>query len=119
MKNSIATLLISSLILFNCTNASENDLIETIPLPTVVTYTSNIKTIIDNNCIECHNNPPINDAPMPLLTYENVKDAIENRGLINRISSDDLAFSMPFGGPKLPQNLIDLVIQWEADGLIE
>jgi hypothetical protein len=56
---------------------------------------------------------------MPLLTYENVKDAIENRGLINRISSNDLSFLMPFGGPRLPQNLIDQVIQWELDGFVE
>ena len=26
---------------------------------------------------------------------------------------------MPFGGPRLPQNTIDIIIQWEADGLLE
>jgi hypothetical protein len=56
---------------------------------------------------------------MPLLTYEDVKNAVENRGLINRISSEDTGFLMPFGGPRLPQNLIDIVIQWETDGLLE
>jgi hypothetical protein len=56
---------------------------------------------------------------MPLLTYDNVKEAVENRNLIGRISSQDLSFVMPFGGPRLPQNLIDAVIQWEENGLLE
>jgi hypothetical protein len=67
----------------------------------------------------CHNNPPINGAPMSLLLYENVKDAVENRNLIGRIMGTGLGPLMPFGGPKLPQNLIDIIIKWEADGLLE
>ena len=42
-----------------------------------------------------------------------------NRDLIDRISTTDLGFLMPFGGPRLPQNLIDTIIQWQADGLLE
>lgn len=113
-------LIINCLLLFcSCTNVSQEDLIDEPQLISIATYTENVKTIIDNNCILCHSNPPQNGAPMSLLTYENVKEAVENRDLIARISSDDLGFSMPFGGPKLPQNLIDIVIQWEADGLLE
>ena len=107
------------ILLFGCTNASEDDLIDQTELPELVTYNSNVKSIIDNNCIVCHSYPPQNGAPMPLVTYENVKDAIQNRELIDRISSEDLGFLMPFGGPRLPQNLIDTVIQWEEDGLLE
>ncbi|WP_178991034.1 hypothetical protein [Winogradskyella schleiferi] len=105
--------------LYNCSYVNEDDLTEDIISEDLINYEDHIKTIIDNNCVFCHNNPPENGAPMPLTTYANVKDAVENRGLINRISSTDLGFVMPFGGPRLPQNLIDLVIQWEADGLIE
>lgn len=101
----------------NCTAVSEDDLID-IPIPEEVTFIADIKPIIDNNCIRCHANPPLNGAPMPLITYENVKDAVENRNLIGRISSEDLAFMMPFGGPRLPQDLIDLIIQWNEDGLL-
>lgn len=108
-----------TLILFSCTNTSEQDLIEdTLPIINI-SYTENVKVIIDNNCITCHANPPENGAPMPLLTYENVKEAIENRNLIGRVSSTDLGFLMPFGGPRLPQNLIDTITQWEVDGLLE
>lgn len=114
-----AGLIIVLLILIGCTSASEEDLVDATELPMLVTYNGEVKTIIDNNCIVCHTNPPVNGAPMPLLTYENVKAAVENRGLIARISSQDLGFLMPFGGPRLPQNLIDTIIQWEADGFLE
>ncbi len=108
-----------SLIFTSCAYDSESDLIDTTELPNMVTYNNHIKEIIDNNCLGCHINPPINDAPMPLLTYDNVKEAVENRGLLIRISSQDLGFLMPFGGPRLPQNLIDIIIKWEADGFLE
>ena len=113
------TLIVLTSILIGCTSANEEDLVDTTPLPDLVTYNGQVKSIIDNNCIHCHANPPQNGAPMPLLTYENVKEAVENRGLLNRISSMDLNFLMPFGGPRLPQNLIDTIHQWEADGLLE
>ncbi|MCK7590103.1 hypothetical protein M0G43_05930 [Subsaxibacter sp. CAU 1640] len=106
-------------ILFGCTNASEDDLIDQTELPEVVTFVEDVQPIINNNCVMCHTNPPENGAPMPLLSYDNVKDAVLNRGLISRISSEDLGFLMPFGGPRLPQNLIDTIIQWEEDGLLE
>ncbi|MBR9915042.1 MAG: hypothetical protein GYB32_09500 [Algicola sp.] len=117
MKN-ILVLIIIGMIGQACTNASEDDLIDATPLPTSITYEAHVKPIIDNNCISCHNDPPVNGAPMALTAYEDVKNAIETRGLIERISSEDQSFLMPFGGPRLPQNLIDLVVQWEMDGLL-
>ena len=107
------------IVFYSCSYRNEDDLTEDTIINDVVNFEDNIKSIIDNNCIVCHNTPPENGAPMPLTTFANVKDAVENRDLINRISSIDVAFGMPFGGPRLPQNLIDLVIQWEVDGLEE
>ena len=112
------TLLSSMMLLIGCTAVSEEDLVD-VTLIEVVTFNEDVKPIIDNNCIICHSNPPQNGAPMPLVSYDNVKEAVQNRNLIGRISSEDPAFSMPFGGPRLPQNLIDMVIQWNEDGLIE
>lgn len=106
-------------IILSCTNVSEDDLIDVTPLPNTVTYVDDVKSIIDNNCISCHNDPPINGAPMSLLLYENVEDAVENRDLIGRITGTGSGSQMPLGGPMLPQNLIDIIIQWEADGLLE
>ncbi|WP_369998773.1 hypothetical protein [Winogradskyella sp.] len=115
----IAVLCILLISTFSCSYNSEDDLTEEVLIENFVTYESDIKPIIDNNCISCHSNPPINGAPMALTTYDDVKNAVENRGLIERISSTDTGFLMPFGGPRLPQNLIDLVIQWEEEGLLE
>ena len=109
----------------SCTNHSESDLIDIPdpdpdPEPTFVTYVDDVKIIIDNNCLGCHSNPPVNGAPSHLTTYESVKNAVENRNLIGRVSSQpgDGGF-MPLGGSRLPQNLIDIIIQWETDGLLE
>ena len=113
------TFLIMLMASVSCTSVSEDDLVDATPIPENITYVADVKPIIDNNCIICHSNPPQNGAPMPLVTFENVREAVQNRNLIGRISSDDPAFSMPFGGPKLPQNLIDIIIQWNEDGLIE
>lgn len=120
MKNILYIVIILGLLLMSCTNASESDLIDVQPIPILVTYNDNVKTIIDNNCLNCHIQPPVNGANTPLLIYDNVKNAVENNNLINRISSQaGDPGAMPFGGPRLPQNLIDLIIQWEADGLLE
>ena len=113
------TLLGFAMLLFGCTAVSEDDLIDATPISEVLTYNENVKPIIDNNCIVCHSNPPQNGAPMSLISYENVKYAVQNRNLIGRISSNDPAFLMPLGGPRLPQNLIDIIVQWNENGLIE
>lgn len=121
MKNNVLQIILLSSTMFFlcCTAVSEEDLVDATPLPVIVTYNENIKPIIDNNCISCHSNPPQNAAPMPLVSYENVKEAVQNKNLIARISSTDPAFLMPLGGPRLPQNLIDIIIQWNEGGLIE
>ncbi len=119
MKNKHIIYLLLILSSFSCSYNSEDDLIDATPIPDVVTFENDVKSIIDNNCVLCHSNPPVNGAPISLTSYELVKSAVENNGLIDRISSNDLGFVMPFGGPRLPQNLIDIIIAWEADGLLE
>lgn len=96
----------------SCTTDSLSDLGE--PNNTLeITYTSTVKSIIDNNCITCHGNVPTNGAPMSLTTYENVKDAVLNRNLLDRISrSEGTSGAMPLGGPRLPQNDINAVTTW-------
>lgn len=118
MKKNLLIILILSMVL-NCTNVSEEDLIDAQPLPEIVTYQANVKAIIDNNCLNCHGIPQTNGATIPLVSYTDVKSAVENNNLIGRISGTSSGSLMPLGGPKLPQNLIDTIIQWEADGLLE
>lgn len=103
----------------SCSNNSEDDLIEHNVLNTTK-YTQNVKPIIDNNCISCHGAIPSNGAPMSLVTYAQVKDAIQNRGLLDRISRTQGAPGMmPNLGTRLPQATIDLIIDWNTDGLLE
>lgn len=119
MKRTCLLYLLFLCAFYSCSYVNEDDLTDDISIEDDVNYDDTIKSVIDNNCISCHSNPPINGAPMSLTTYNDVKNAVENRGLIPRIASFDLGFGMPFGGPRLPQNLIDLVVLWEEEGLIE
>ncbi|MEK8179660.1 hypothetical protein WMW71_04845 [Flavobacterium buctense] len=115
----ISTLLLGTVLVSSCTNDSSADLIGIDDLDEV-TYTNTVKSIIDNNCISCHAATPINGAPMPLTTYENVKQAVLERGLLNRISREQGAPGMmPSGGTRLPQAVIDQVTTWANQGLIE
>jgi len=104
-------------IAMGCSNNSTADLAGPLPVGNI-SYARDIKPIIDSNCLECHKNPPENFAPMPLTTYEFVKDAIVNRPLIDRISRQQGAEGMmPNGGTRLPQSSINLIALWKAQGL--
>ncbi|MCX2679312.1 hypothetical protein OOZ15_05095 [Galbibacter sp. EGI 63066] len=81
-----------------------------------VTYSGDVKAIIDNNCIQCHANPPQNDAPMSLVTYNNVVDAVNNRGLNTRINSS--SNPMPPTG-LMSQSNRDIIDAWIEQGLNE
>ena len=115
------TYIILLVLIVSCTSATEDDLLEAQPIdeePELVLF-SDIEPIIMDRCQNCHSNPPQNGAPMPLVLPEDVQDAILNRGLINRISrSNGEAGLMPQGGPRLPQNDIDLIIKWQEDGFL-
>ncbi len=98
-----------------CTNDSDSDLLD-LTEDEMVTYTDDIKPIMDQKCNSCHGATPSNGAPMSLHTYETVKSAVLNQGLIERISLvEGQSGFMPLGGSKLPQNQIDAIIQWQND----
>lgn len=109
-----------STIFVSCTDDNPSTLMDDTPITGVRTYNQNIKSIIDNNCVVCHATVPKNGAPMSLVTYNQVKDAVLNRGLLTRISLENGNSSlMPNGGPRLPQVTIDMILKWEKDGLLE
>ncbi len=119
LKN-LFSLLIFSGFLMACSNENSETLMDNTPIQGVVTYKQNVKSIIDNNCISCHGATPANGAPMSLVTYSQVKNAMQNRGLLNRISlNNGNSLLMPQGGPRLPQTTIDIVAKWQQDGLLE
>jgi len=77
-----------------------------------VTYTVTIKLIIDSNCLNCHVEPPVNGASMSLTTYENVREAVINRGLIGRVESG----SMPPVGDVLTTDEVQAIKDWKTGG---
>lgn len=108
------------ILLGSCTDDNPSTLIDTPPITGVATYNQNVKSIIDNNCVVCHAAVPKNGAPMSLVTYDQVKNAVLNRGLLTRISLENgNSLLMPQGGPRLPQTTIDVIKKWEQDGLLE
>jgi len=121
MKHILPILFLSFLLLYSCTSHTYDDLEETQQIDPIelVTY-QEVSFVFETICAACHSSPPQNGAPMSLVTYSEVKNALLNRGLLDRISRDEGASGlMPLGGPRLPQQNIDLIVQWNADGLLE
>ena len=114
MKKLIYLSILLLLITTSCSSDSE----EVIVIPPVnnnITYTANIKTIIDSNCLNCHASPTVNGAPMALTTFQNVKDAVTDRGLIGRVENG----SMPTTGDDLTPTQVQTIKDWEAGGFKE
>ncbi|WP_394747182.1 hypothetical protein [Spongiimicrobium salis] len=101
--------------LVSCTSVNEEDLIDP-PVEGIITFEANIQPITQGICNECHSDPPQNGAPIPLVTLENVRSAIENRGLIGRINSNTAP--MPPSG-LLPVATRELFDRWVEDGFAE
>ena len=82
------------------------------------TYIKDVKTIIDANCVGCHSNSGTASFA-PLQTYEQVKEYTQNGDLLSRIQKQNgEAGLMPKGG-RMAQQKIDLLLKWNADGLLE
>jgi mono/diheme cytochrome c family protein len=111
MKCKIFLLAVASLLL-SCSSDSLSDLQDNTNV-TSITYTNNVKAIIDANCLTCHGNNPSFGASTSLTSYINVKNASQSNNLLERISkaagSDG---AMPEGGPRLSQQNINTVSAW-------
>ena len=80
-----------------------------------VTYQTHISTVISNSCISCHggSNPQGN---LLLESYSQVRNAVENGTLIQRIN--DAADPMPTSG-LLPVQTRALFDEWVQNGYLE
>jgi len=99
----------------NATSSANSLSVTGTGIAVVPTYTINIAPIINGNCLNCHQSPPINSAPMSLTTYTDVKNAVQTRGLIGRVENG----SMPKNGTPLTTEQIQLIKDWMAGGFIE
>lgn len=104
----IVSILIFAFVLTSCSSDSDDPMDPPIK---DVTYIKDIKSIIDSKCISCHASTPTNGAPMALVTSAQVKEAINNRDLIGRITNG----SMPPGNVDLTSSQIQLIEDWETN----
>ncbi|MCW4469768.1 cytochrome c [Flavobacterium sp. MFBS3-15] len=109
---------IMAVTLFSCESNTYEDLEEDILFEGPITYNGQIKSIISANCLSCHGSDGISSF-RPLGTYAELKDAVQNTDLLDRIQRRDGEQGiMPQTG-RMPQGSIDLILQWNTDGLQE
>lgn len=97
-------------IIYSCESSTYEEIAVTVENPT---YTSRVKSIIDNNCISCHGT---NGPQVPtMVTYAQVRDVAENGDMICRIDDQSCGPVMPQTG-RMPQSNIDAIKKWAADG---
>lgn len=111
------------LLFYNCSSGGDDPVAQPDPDPnpdpnptTKVTYSADIKSVIDSRCISCHGNPVSQGAPYSLTTYTQVKNNISS--IISRINSSSNPMP-PAPNSPLSQAQKDLIQQWNNDGLLE
>jgi len=110
--NLIITAFALSCLLFGCSTATIEEVEE---IDGLVTYTTDVRPIISNNCLPCHaGSTP--SAGLNLETFVNVRNATQNGNVLVRINSS--SNPMPQGGQMAPA-LIATIEQWAADGYLE
>ena len=109
---------LAALALYSCDSHTYQEIEEEIIIDGPVTYNANIKSIIDNNCVVCHVDGGAASF-RPLTTYAEVKAAVQEAGLLDRIQlQNGESGQMPSTG-RMPQSTIDVILQWNTDGLLE
>ncbi len=111
MKHSFLLLLTLSFFMYSC--SSDDDSTPDPDPVTKITYTKNIKTIIDGNCLGCHGTDVQNGASKSLTNYTEVKAA--SAGVTGKVADG----SMPAGGGSLTDDQKKAFADWKKDGFLE
>jgi len=85
------------------------------PLTRTVTYQTDIKPIMTNNCITCHAGPAPS-AGLDLSNYQNTRYAAEQGNLVSRMNNT--TNPMPPNGVLSPETL-QIIDKWMTDNLPE
>lgn len=112
------SIILLATIFFSCDSHTYQELEEDPVVVERVTYNANIKSIMDNNCISCHAADRV-VSWAPLTTYAEVKDAVLNKGLLQRIQLENGDPSLMPRSGRLPQGQIDLIVKWSNEELLE
>lgn len=103
-------------IVINCETRTYDEITPKIIIVQTVKYSTDVKPIIEANCISCHS-PGGAASFQPWTSYDQVKNHIDI--ILDRIQKplgDPL--KMPQGG-SLPQSSIEVLKKWKTDGLQE
>jgi len=104
--------------LFSCESVTYEELENTEPISGTITYNDHIKQVVEANCISCHSEGGLSGF-RPLGTYTQLKEAVLTTNLLERIQKQNgEQGQMPQTG-RMPQSNINLILQWNEDGLLE
>ncbi len=82
-----------------------------------ITFSGEIKSILETHCSKCHNSN--NKAGYNFLTLESAIKAGKDGHLLGTIKHEKGYDKMPIGAPKLSQELIDKLECWVNNGMPE
>ncbi len=82
-----------------------------------MSFTTNIKPILQNFCFSCHGNGLSQNA-VNFDTYAGVKAVADNGKLVGTISHASGFVAMPQSGPKLSECNIDKIKSWVTSGAL-
>ena len=80
-----------------------------------MSFSNDIVPIMNNFCVSCHNGPSGN-AGVNLATYQGIKEAVENRGLIATINHTAGGSKNMPPGQKMSDCNIKKIEEWVAQG---
>ncbi len=105
----IFILMITFYIGFSCESSTYDEISVEVAIPT---YTANVKTIIDNNCLSCHG---VAGKYPTMENYTQVREAAEKGDMICRIDDQSCGEVMPKSG-RMPQTNINTIKKWADNG---
>lgn len=126
MKNIVSTFFVASCfaLIASCTYNKEELVVEPVqvnpqtPIPSpsapAITYTSHVKSYIDNNCVGCHGS----SGGVSLQTYAQVKAQADAGRILARAINGSGGGPMPPSG-LMPQATLDTLQLWLDQGTLQ
>jgi len=109
---------ILAIALSGCESNTYEDIQDNTPVNGPLTYQQHIKPIISANCIACHREGG-SASFRPLGSYAELKDAIQNTDLLERIQKQNGEQGLMPQTGRMPQASIDRILEWNIQGLLE
>ena len=116
----IALAAVTGFLIFSCSKENEEQLAENNPTScesTNMTYTANIKPILQSFCFGCHGNG-LSQNGINFDTYAGVKTVADNGKLVGAISHAPGFVAMPQSAAQLSECNINKIKNWVSTGAL-